>query len=196
MRTAVMPLALLPDIPLREEEPLARGFLALGLQRFESAAQYVWSLPHGRNSDPADFRLVLPEGRGSCDTKHALLAALARAHGQEQVALTLGIYDMHERNTPEVAAILAREGLSGIPATHCYLVVRQRRLDFTRAVPSGESVAAVACFFSEATIEPEDIGAFKDEHLQAFVRHWARRRGLDPERLWRVREECLAALGR
>ncbi|EPX55014.1 hypothetical protein D187_009520 [Cystobacter fuscus DSM 2262] len=186
----------LPEFPLREDEPLARGFLALGLGSFEAAARHVWSLPHGRNSDPTDFRLVLPEGRGTSGTKHALLAALARAHGQP-VELTLGIYEMHERNTPGVGALLEREGLSGIPEAHCYLVVRhQRRVDLTREEPASESTAALACFFEEGPLAPEDLGAPLEERLRAFVRNWAKKRGLDAERVWRTREACRAALGR
>lgn len=194
MRTSLDPLFTLPDFPLSEHEPLAQGFLALGLRSFVDAARYVWQLPYGRNSDRADFRLVLPEGRGTCSTKHALLAALARAHGQP-VKLTLGIYDMHERNTPGVGAVLEREGLSGIPEAHCYLVVKQRRVDLTREVPADTSTAAQACFFTEEEIEPEDIGAPKEEKHRAFIRAWAARRGLDPEHIWRVREACIAALG-
>ncbi|WP_053066855.1 transglutaminase domain-containing protein [Archangium gephyra] len=194
MRTSLFPLLALPGFPLSEHEPLAQGFLALGLRSFEDAARYVWELPHGRNSDRADFRLVLPEGRGTCSTKHALLAALARAHGQP-VHLTLGIYEMHERNTPGVGAVLEREGLSGIPEAHCYLVVHQRRVDLTRKEPPGGSIAALAVFFTEERIEPEDIGAPKEEKHRAFIRTWAARRKLDPERIWRVREACIAALG-
>jgi hypothetical protein len=194
MRTALIPLLALPGFPLSEHEPLAQGFLALGLRSFVDAARYVWQLPYGRNSDRADFRLVLPEGRGTCSTKHALLAALARAHGQP-VKLTLGIYEMHERNTPGVGAVLEREGLSGIPEAHCYLVVNQRRVDLTRDVPAAGSTAAVACFFTEEEIEPEDIGAPKEEKHRAFIRDWAARRGLDAEWIWRVREACIAALG-
>jgi hypothetical protein len=70
MRTALIPLLALPDFPLSEHEPLAQGFLALGLRSFVDAARYVWQLPYGRNSNRADFRLVLPEGRGTCSTKH------------------------------------------------------------------------------------------------------------------------------
>jgi hypothetical protein len=189
-----MPLVTLPDFPLSEHEPLARDFLALGLRRFVDAARHVWELPYGRNSDRADFHLVLSEGRGTCSTKHALLAALARAHGQP-VKLMLGIYEMHERNTPGVGAVLEREGLSGIPEAHCYLVVRERRVDLTRKEPAAESTAAVACFFVEQQLEPEDIGAPKEEKHRAFIRDWAARRRLDAERIWRVREACITALG-
>ncbi len=194
MRTSEMPLHTLPDFPLSEHEPLARGFLALGLRSFVDAAGYVWELPSGRNSDQADFHLVLPEGRGTCSTKHALLAALARAHGQP-VKLMLGIYDMHERNTPGVGAVLEREGLSGIPEAHCYLVVHQRRVDLTRKGPATGSTAALAVFFTEEELAPEDIGAPKEERHRDFIRTWAARRGLDAERIWRVREACIAALG-
>jgi Transglutaminase-like superfamily len=189
-----MPLHTLPDFPLSEHEPLAQGFLTLGLRRFVDAARHVWALPYGRNSDRSDFHLVLPEGRGTCSTKHALLAALARAHGQP-VKLMLGIYEMHERNTPGVGAVLEREGLSGIPEAHCYLVVHQRRVDLTRQVSASGSTAALACFFVEEQLEPEDIGAPKEEKHRAFIRAWAARRRLDPEWIWRVREACIAALG-
>ncbi|WNG45858.1 hypothetical protein F0U60_18385 [Archangium minus] len=192
MRTSDMPLHTLPDFPLSEHEPLSQGFLALGLRGFVDAARYVWELPYGRNSDPADFRLVLSEGRGTCWTRHALLAALARAHGQP-VKLTLGIYEMHERNTPGVGAVLEHEGLSGIPEAHGYLVVHQRRVDLSRNVPAAESIAAVAVFFIEGQIEPEEIGAPQEEMLRAFIRDWAARRRLDAERIWRVREACITA---
>lgn len=194
MRTSLFPLQVLPDFLLSEHEPLSQGFLALGLRSFVDAARYVWQLPHGHNSDRADFRLVLPEGRGTCTTRHALLAALARAHGQP-VHLTLGIYDMHERNTPGVGALLEREGLSGIPEAHCYLVVNQRRVDLTRDLPGAGSIAALAVFFTEEQLEPEDIGAPMEEKHRAFIRNWAARWGLDPEHIWRVREACIAALG-
>jgi hypothetical protein len=58
----------------------------------------VRSLPYGRNSDHSDWRLVLGEGRGTCSTKHALLADLAREN-RRHVALMLGIYEMDEDNT-------------------------------------------------------------------------------------------------
>jgi hypothetical protein len=42
---------------------------------------------------------VHTEGRGTCSTKHALLAELATEQ-RLPVALVLGIYLMNERNTP------------------------------------------------------------------------------------------------
>jgi len=56
---------------------------------------------------------VHTEGRGTCTTKHALLAELATEQ-RLPVALVLGIYLMNERNTPSVGSVLARHGLTEI----------------------------------------------------------------------------------
>lgn len=54
---------------------VSREFLTHGLVHFRQAAQFVKQLPYGRNTDRSDYRLVLSEGRGTCSTKHALLAS-------------------------------------------------------------------------------------------------------------------------
>jgi hypothetical protein len=85
----------------------------------------VRSLPYGRNSDHSDWRLVLGEGRGTCSTKHALLADLAREN-RRHVALVLGIYEMDEDNTQEIGTVLDRNGLPCVPEAHCYLAHEAR----------------------------------------------------------------------
>jgi hypothetical protein len=46
----------------------------------------------------------------------------------------------------------------------------------------------------EEEIEPRQIGEYKVQAHREFVRRWAAERGLDPGYVWRVREECIAAL--
>jgi hypothetical protein len=46
----------------------------------------------------------------------------------------------------------------------------------------------------EEEIEPGQIGAYKVEAHREFVGRWSQGRGLDPARVWRAREECIAAL--
>jgi hypothetical protein len=55
-----------------------------------SAVAYIRRLPYGQNTDRGDFRRVLREGKGTCRTKHALLARLAQEQGIP-LELTLGI---------------------------------------------------------------------------------------------------------
>ncbi len=108
----------LPDFRLRPDGEVASGFAALGLNDFRAAACHVRDLPYGRNSDRSDNGLVLDEARGTCSTKHELLAALAREH-EAPVELKLGIYLMNGRNTPGVGPVLSSYGLDDLPEAHC-----------------------------------------------------------------------------
>ena len=186
----------LPNVPLQLRGPVTVEFLARGIADFQAAGRYLQALPYGRTADRADFHAVLREGKGTCSTKHALLATLA----QEQrlpVVLTLGIYEMSERNTPGVGHVLARYGLATLPEAHCYLTYNGTRIDVTRSV-TGPS-EPITRFLHEETIVPEQIGDYKASVHRRFMEEWARarpkagkRRGL--EELWRIREECIAAL--
>ncbi len=180
---------LLPNFALDAGGRLDAAFVALGAWDYHAAARHVWRLPYGRNSDRADYGLVLEEGRGTCSTKHALLATLARDHGLP-VELRLGVYEMDGRNTPGVGRVLARYGLDGVPEAHCYLAYRGARVDLTRTGPT----APIEAFLHEETIEPSEIGAHKVDVHRRFVRDWASGRGLDADLVWRIREECIGAL--
>ena len=179
----------LPSFALDAERPLGRRFAAMGISDYVEAARHVRSLPYGRNADRSDWRLVLEEGRGTCSTKHALLAELARENGLP-VSLMLGVYEMDGANTPGVGAVLEHHGLPFIPEAHCYLAHDGRRVDLTRE-GAGDGPEA---FLHEEEIEPSQIGAYKVGAHRGFVRRWAEDRGLDPERVWHAREECIAAL--
>ena len=169
------------------------GFLALGIDDYRQAARFVYQLPYGRNANRADFRLVLPERCGTCSTKHALLAALA-IEQRLPIHLTLGIYEMDERNTPGVGVVLDRNGLAFVPEAHCYLTYSGVRIDVTReSVQAGESIAR---FLHEETIAPEQIGEYKVALHQAWMRDWVAREmpHRDWRELWKIREDCIAAL--
>lgn len=189
------PLDRLAGRPLQGDGPLTRRFRALGAADFAAAARHVWRLPYGRITERMRLGLVLDEGRGTCTTKHALLAALAGEQAIE-VQLTLAIYEMNERNTPGVGAVLARQGLDCIPEAHCFLRHEGARIDVT-GVPAGAE--PIARFLHEEPITIEQIGAYKIERHRQFLRDWLARRPegarLDLEEAWRIREACIAALG-
>lgn len=188
------PWSFLPDAPLEAPGPASEGFRAIGCGCYRSAARHVSRLPYGRNSDRADHRLVLREGRGTCSTKHALLAAVALEQDLP-VSLTIGIYDMDEANTPGVGRVLSAHGLGSLPEAHCYLRYGGRRVDVTRP---GTPPAGVGLRFDpEWTIAPGQIGAHKVALHQRHLRAWLRARPELPysfEELWRIRESCIVAL--
>ena len=185
----------LPNVPLKPAGPSTADLLACGITDFRAVGRYLHHLPYGRNSDRSDFRLVLPEGRGTCSTKHALLAKLAREQDLP-VVLTLGIYEMHERNTPGVGAVLDTYGLPYIPEAHCYLTYQGARIDITRS--GTEPAEPIDRFLYEETIIPEQIGDYKVQLHQRFLRSWLANAKLVGDRsfaeVWKIREECIAAL--
>jgi len=187
---------LLPPVSLKPAGPLSAEIIARGITDFRAAGRYLQVLPYGRTADRGDFRAVLREGKGTCSTKHAFLAALA--HEQDlPVVLMLGIYEMHERNTPGVGAVLTRYSLASLPEAHCYLMYGGRRIDITRS--GAEPTEPITEFLYEETIIPEQIGDYKvtlhRQCMQRWVNNNAERvRGRSFKDVWRVREECIAAL--
>ena len=187
--------SILPEALLKAAGPDSEAFLRVGCGSFRGAARYLHELPYGRNADRANFRLVLVEHRGTCSTKHALLAAVALEQNL-LLSLTIGIYDMTEANTPGVGRVLATHGLESVPEAHCYLRYAGRRVDITRSGVSPQ--AAIPHIRDEWTIEPPQIGAHKVALHQQYLRDWLREQrhlSLSFEELWRIREACIIALG-
>ncbi|HXN86147.1 MAG TPA: hypothetical protein VN867_08750 [Candidatus Binataceae bacterium] len=182
----------LPDRRLIVGGEVTAEFLALGIDNYRTGAHHISQLPYGRNGRRANFRLVLKERRGTCSTKHALLAALA-IEQQLAVQLTLGIYEMHERNTPGVGATLNKYRIAFVPEAHCYLTYDGIRVDVTRG--SITPVEPIASFLREETISPAQIGDYKVEMHKSFIREWsARETARSWEEIWKIREDCIAAL--
>src|SRR5262249_57188320 len=84
--------------------------------------------------------------------------------------LTLGIDEMHERNTPGVGLVLDRYGLLYIPEAHCYLRYDGTRIDVTRS--GAEPAEPIDRFLHEEAITPAQIGDHKTQLHQRFLRSW------------------------
>jgi hypothetical protein len=185
----------LPTDPVKHRGPVSAAFLGLRIDDFRRAGQCVRDLPYGRNAATSDILAVLNERKGTCSTKHALLKALASEQGLP-IRLMLGIYEMNARNTPGIGLVLEEYHLLCIPEAHCYLVHQGRRIDVTRNLDDQES-EPISAFLVEEEITTEQIGEYKRRWHQAFMRKWLDRRNLldlDVVQLWRIREECIAAL--
>jgi hypothetical protein len=184
----------LPAAPLGGDGPLTRRFRELGVGDFRAAARWVRDLPYGRITDRSDPTRVLDEERGTCTTKHALLAILASEMAID-VVLTLGIYAMCEANTPGVGRVLERHGLAAIPEAHCYLTHRGERIDVTRDVVAAEPIGAL---LHEEPITPAQIGDYKIALHRRVLGDWAARapeaRGRSLDEMWTIREACITAL--
>lgn len=182
------------DFPIPTVGPLSSAVRALGLSTFAQTAEYVRMVPYGRIGAGEDMLAVLRAGRGTCSSKHRLLAALAAEAGHRDVALTLGLYEMSERNTPGVGQVLEAAGVDAIPEAHCYLTHQGERYDFT-GLPSG-ATSLFDSLIEERAVAPDELPAVKERFHREALARWACGMGLDPERAWRLREQCIAHLAR
>lgn len=185
----------LPDTPLASGGVVTAAFSKAGARTYRDAARLVCHLLYGRTSSRANFIAVLEEGRGTCSSKHALLAQLA---GEQMlpVALMLGIYLMNERNTPGVGRVLARHGLAEIPEAHCYLMHAGARIDVTREIES--AAEPIAALLHEEEIAPSQAGPYKVRLHQELMQNLLAAGRLPGTRTfdewWEIREKCIATL--
>jgi|ERR1700741_1597679 len=186
---------ILPDFRIRSTGKISEGFIKKDILSFKEAADWVRSLPYGRNADKNDLTTVFSDGCGTCSTKHALLKQLAIENDFEGLQLVIGLFKMNGNNTPEAAAALARHGLSYIPEAHNYLKYNDAILDYTK--PTFDPAGFVNDIIKEIEIMPDQIADFKVTFHKDYLNGWL---GSNPgikltlSELWSVREECIRDL--
>ena len=161
---------------------------------FKSAIAYVHQLPYGRTSDRSDYRLIIPENRGTCSTKHAFLKQLSMESQLETVRLFIGIYEMNEANTKGVGKVLEKQQLKYIPEAHTYLKIEGNVLDVTHA--TSNKTLFLDSLLLEEEILPDQIANYKVNFHQNYLKQWIATEQLSYsfEEIWRIREECINAL--
>jgi hypothetical protein len=185
-------MRLMLDFLISGPAPVCELAQARRMPRFAQLALHVRSLPYRRTTRPDNPVAVLTEGCGTCSSKHQLLAVVAHQSGRLEVQLTVGIYEMSERNTPGVGKILAKHALRSIPEAHCYLRAPGKRLDFT-GLPCGQS-SPFGSLISEQSVLPVDLVSAKRElHMRALTT-WAASQRITVPAAWRIRESCIGAL--
>jgi hypothetical protein len=180
------------DFPIVSNGPLSAAVRALGLESFADVAEFIRLLPYGRVAYDEDPSTILRARMGTCSSKHRFLAALAHECGRFDVLLTIGLYEMSERNTPGVGSILAAAGIDVIPEAHCYLTYDGRRYDFTGLLAG--QLSPFDSLMDERSVAPDDLPAVKLRCHQEAIARWSTQVGFDFARAWRLREECIASL--
>jgi hypothetical protein len=184
-------IADLPNPSLAGGGPIAESLRALGLVDFHGACRHVQALPYGRTSTGAST--VIAEGRGTCNSKHALLVLLARELGVDDIQLGLGMFELSGEGFPAVARVLAEAGIPCMLEAHCYLVHQGTRTDLTW--PSEQGILHPS-FLHESTIEPAELPQGKIDRHRAHLERWLIDRGwsMSLDQAWAIREACIAAL--
>ena len=180
------------DFELGHSGVVTQRLRGQGVTTFAAACSLVERLPYGRVSDSPSPTSVLDQQRGTCSSKHALLAQLAHESRRFDIHLTLGYLELTESNSPGIAALLQRHSLPAIPEAHCYLRFGTQRLDFT-GLNEG-SVPLVDSVVSEERIAIDGLREEKRRRHEQYLRRWSAARRLDPSLVWSVREAWIEAL--
>ena len=174
---------------------ITSDFLNLKIYNFQQAIDFVKNLPYARNSKRDNYELVLSEKRGTCSTKHALLAKLSEEQNF-QFDLYLCIFEMSTENTPKIKKILQQNNLFFIPEAHCYLYskINDQIIDITFP----ENTSNNLNILYKEKINPEDIGQYKIKMHKDYLMKFITSEKLDIsfEKLWEIREKCIKELSR
>lgn len=168
-------------------------FKGKGISTFEEAMLYVQQLPYGRNSERDRFELVLSEGKGSCSTKHALLAELALENKWKDIDLVCGIFLMSPETHPILASHFYKKKYTAIPEAHCYLRINEERIDLTSKSSTIKNIENK--IVREQRIEPHQVVEWKVLTHKDYLQKYLQRNPqieLSFEDFWNEREACIA----
>ncbi|TXI87025.1 MAG: hypothetical protein E6Q37_02905 [Crocinitomicaceae bacterium] len=182
---------MIPTFNIIDFGPVSKAFLARGINDFSNACLHVQSLPFARIDNPIDFLSVLSEGKGTCSTKHALLATLALENGREDIELMVGIYLIDEVTHPQLKTVFIEHGIIGVPENHAFLRCGQQRYDFSRS--DWSIVDFEHRIVREQRCDPNQMHDWKPMIHKHYIGGWLKRQQIDLtiDQIWAIREKCV-----
>lgn len=169
-------------------------FINLQITDFNSACQFVASLPYKRNSDKNDPLCLFNDNGGTCSTKHAALRKLALENNCDDIKLILGIFKMDSEYSHLIKGTLDSHNLSYIPEAHNYLFIENNYFDFTS--PNASYSKLQKKILIEKEIEFDQITTFKIAYHKAYLEKWIIDEGTEftLDEVWEIREKCISDL--
>ena len=188
----------LPDAQITPRGKISQRFLALGISSFKEACRYVHDTPYGYNSDYEDRMIFFKEQKGTCTTKHAVIAGLAEELDLP-VFKKVGIYKFTEEISQGAGKIMEKYDIPYIPMVHCFLVYKEFRFDLTEGNNNGKKENPDE-FIHTAQVDPfisrkEEYRLFR-RVLKDKVLPSREMDGLKERTLLKAREEAILLLKR
>ncbi|MHA1109619.1 MAG: hypothetical protein ACTSRE_00845 [Promethearchaeota archaeon] len=188
---------LLPNAPITSEKgELSQKFLNLGFSTFKEACLYVHNLKYGYNSDKDDKWILFKEKKGSCTTKHGVIAALAQ---ELEISLHkhVGVYQFTEVICEGAGIITEKHNIPYVPMVHCFLVYKNYRFDLTEGNFNGKKTS-IEEFIHEEQVIPfitrkNEYTLYKDI-VKKFVLPLEEMKGLKKHTILKSREEAIILL--
>ncbi len=151
----------LPDAEINSVGELSIKFLDLGIKTFRGACDYVHNIDYGYNTNYEYKMILFKDNKGTCTTKHAVIAGLAK---ELEIPLYkhVCVYKFTEDITTGVNEILKKYEIPYIPMVHCFLVYENYRFDLTEGNHNGKKKPIDDCIHAER-VDP--FISRKDEYL-------------------------------
>lgn len=142
----------LPDKKITSSGEISNKFLNLHIKSFKDACYYIHDLEYGYNSTYEDDLILFKENKGTCTTKHAIIAGLA-----EELGISLhkhmGIYKFTEKISRGADEIMEKYNIPYVPMVHCFLTYKTFRFDLTEGNNNGK-LTSIDNFIHEQKVEP------------------------------------------
>lgn len=130
----------LPDGEIKPRGTISEKFLDLGISSFKEACIYVRNQKYGYNSDYDDKMIFFKENKGTCTTKHGVIAALAEEL-EIPIYKYVGIYKFTEEISNGANNILRKYNIPYVPMIHCFLVYDDYQFDLTEGNNNGKKTS-------------------------------------------------------
>jgi len=186
----------LPDTIITPQGKISKKFLKMGIISFKKACFYVHEMEYGYNSTYDDDMILFKENKGTCTTKHAIIAGLAKEL-EIPIHKSVGVYKFTEDITINAQEILNKYKIPYVPMVHCFLVYKDYRFDLTEGNNNGKKTS-IKEFIQTREVEP--FITRKDEYLwykkvlKEKVLPSAEMKGITERTLLKAREESILLL--
>jgi len=186
----------LPNAKINPVGVFSKKFLDIGIKSFKGACDYVHNIKYGYNTNYEDKMIFFKENKGTCTTKHAVIAGLAQ---ELEIPLYkhVCLYKFTEEITTGVNEILKKYEIPYVPMDHCFLVYKNYRFDLTEGNCNGKNTT-IKRFIYEKKVIP--FISRKDEYflykkvLKEKVLPSKEMEGIKERSLLKAREESIILL--
>ena len=151
----------LPDKEITSSGKISKKFLELNITSFKDACYFIHNLDYGYNKNYDDEMILFKEKKGTCTSKHGIIASLAK---ELNIPLYrhVCVYKFTEEITNGADEILKKYNIPYVPMVHCFLVYDQYRFDLTEGNNNGKKKPIDEYIISER-VDPFISG--KEEYL-------------------------------
>ncbi|MFX1380070.1 MAG: hypothetical protein ACFFA4_13360 [Promethearchaeota archaeon] len=151
----------IPEAEIKPVGEISKKLLNLGIKSFREACEYIHNIEYGYNTNYDDMMILFKENKGTCTTKHATIAGLAKELGIP-LYKHVGVYKFTEQISTGTNEILLKYKIPYVPMVHCFLVYKDFRFDLTEGNCNGKNTTLEE-FIHEEKVDP--FISRKDEYL-------------------------------